>query len=543
MINDESWPTRHSSFQHLSFIISKVDFKKLIVVITVISAAIMELIDTSIVNVGLSEMAGNLGVSIEDVAWVVTSYAIANVVIIPMTGFFQRYFGRKNYFMVSIAVFTVASIFCGSAENLETLVAFRFLQGIGGGALLSVSQGILFDSFEIKQRPMASAIFGIGIVLGPTFGPTLGGIIVDNYHWSWMFYINIPFGILALLLSNAFIEKKPDEINIERSKIRVDGIGIALLVGWVAPLQYVLERGVAEDWFDSTTITVLTFVTVICFGLFIWRELATRNPVVDLRVFKNRNLAIGTFLIVVIGFGLFGTVFMYPLFAQRITGYTATMTGMLLIPGAGFTLFIFPMVGKMISKGVPPRLLVFFGYIMFFIFCMMMARLNADAFPMMFITALMVRGVALAMTNIPLINSSVSTLSPQQLPMGIAVTNMFRQIGGAMGIAVINTFIHNRTAQHRTDLVANIVAGQPLTDERISAMTNGMIARGVNAFDAQQLALANLDGIVSKQALMLSYLDSFQLVALFFVLSLPMILLIEKRKVDKETMKAAAEAH
>lgn len=519
------------------------DFRKIIVVVTVISAAIMELIDTSIVNVGLNEMAGNLGVSIEDVAWVVTSYAIANVVIIPMTGFFQRYFGRKNYFMVSIGVFTVASVFCGNASDLWTLVIFRFLQGIGGGALLSVAQGILFDTFEIKQRPMASAMFGIGIVLGPTFGPTLGGIIIDNYHWSWMFFINIPFGIVALLLSNAFIEKKPEEINIERSKIKVDGWGIALLVGWVAPLQYVLERGASDDWFDNKTITVLTFVAVICLVLFIWRELASRNPVVDLRVLKNRNLAIGTFLIVVIGFGLFGSVFMYPLFAQRITGYTATMTGMLLIPGAGFTLFIFPMVGKMLAKGVPPRILVFIGYIGFFIFSLMMARLNADAFPMMFITALMVRGVALAMTNIPLINSSVSTLSPSQMPMGIAITNMFRQLGGAMGIAVLNTFVQNRTAQHRTDLVSNIVAGQPLTDERLSTLTNGMIARGVNAFDAKQLALAQLNGVVGKQSLMLAYLDSFKMVALFFVVSLPVIFLIEKRKADPVALKAAAEAH
>jgi DHA2 family multidrug resistance protein len=518
-------------------------FKKIIVVITVITAAILELIDTSIVNVGLNEMAGNLGVGIEDVAWVVTSYAIANVVVIPMTGFFQRYFGRKNYFMASIALFTVASFFCGYASDLWTLVAFRFIQGIGGGALLSVSQGILFDTFEVHQRPMASAIFGIGVVIGPTFGPTLGGLIVDNYHWSWMFLINIPVGILALILSNAFIEKKPDEIKIDRSKIKVDGLGIALLAGWVGPLQYVLERGASDDWFDDPTITAFTIMAVVCFGLFIWRELATRNPVVDIRVLKNRNLAIGTILIIIIGFGLFSSVFMYPLFAQRITGYTATMTGMLLIPGAGFMLFIFPIVGKLLQNGTPPRIMVFCGYIGFFIFCMMMSRLNADATQWMFISALMVRGIALAMTNIPLINSSVSTLTPQQMPMGIAVSNMFRQLGGAMGIAVLNTYIHNRSAQHRTDLIANVVAGQPLTDERVGGISNALISKGINAFDASKLALANIEGVIAKQSLLLSYLDSFQLVAAFFVLSLPIILLIEKKKVTAAAMKAAAEAH
>lgn len=519
------------------------DFKKIIVVLTVITAAIMELIDTSIVNVGLNEMSGNLGVNIEDVAWVITSYAIANVVIIPMTGFFQRYFGRKNYFMASIAVFTVASFFCGYASDLWTLVAFRFIQGVGGGALLSVSQGILFDTFEIKQRPMASAIFGIGVVLGPTFGPTLGGLIVDNYHWSWMFLINIPIGILAFILSKVYIDKKPEELNIDRSKIKVDTIGIALLVGWVAPLQYVLERGATDDWFDSTTITTFTAITVVSLGLFIWRELASRNPVVDLRVLKNRNLAIGTILMIIIGFGLFSSVFMYPLFAQRITNYTATLTGLLLIPGAGFMLFIFPVVGKMLTNGVPPRLMVFVGYICFFIFCMMMTRLNADAYPWLFISALMVRGLALAFTNIPLINSSVSTLTPQQMPMGIAVSNMFRQLGGAMGIAVLNTFIHNRSAQHRTDLISNVVAGQPLTDERISGITNSLIGKGINQFDAPNLALANIEAVVGKQALLLSYLDSFQMVATFFVLSLPIIFLIQSKKASAASIKAAAEAH
>ncbi len=518
-------------------------FQKIIVVITVITAAILELIDTSIVNVGLNEMSGNLGVNIEDVAWVVTSYAIANVVVIPMTGFFQRYFGRKNYFMASIALFTLASLFCGYADDLWTLVAFRFLQGIGGGALLSVSQGILFDTFSINQRPMASAIFGIGVVLGPTFGPTLGGIIVDNYHWSWMFFINIPVGILALILSNIFIEKKEDEIKIDRSKIKIDGLGIGLLIGWVAPLQYVLERGAADDWFEDSTITVFTIIAVVCFILFVWWELRSPNPVVDLRVLKNRNLAIGTILIVIIGFGLFSSVFMYPLFAQRIAGYTATLTGSLLIPGAGFMVFLFPLVGKMLTNGVPPRLMVFLGYIGFFLFCMMMTQLNADAYPWIFVSALMVRGIAMAMTNIPLINTSVSTLTPQQMPMGIALNNMSRQLGGAMGIAVLNTFIHNRSAQHRTDLVANVVAGQPLTDERLNGIANSLMGKGINALDAAKAAMANVEAVIAKQSLMLAYLDSFELVAKFFVFSLPLILLIERKRASVASMKAAADAH
>ena len=519
------------------------NFAKIIVVITVVSAAVMELIDTSIVNVGLNVMAGNLGATIEDISWIITAYAIANVIIIPMTGFLQRYFGRKNYFMTSIVLFTVASYFCGTAESLSSLVIFRFLQGIGGGALLSVSQGILFDTFPVSQRPMASAMFGIGIVLGPTFGPTLGGIIIDNYHWSWMFFINIPIGIAAFFLSNSFLEKSEGERNIDRSAIHIDTLGIVLLALWVGSLQFVLERGPANDWFDDPMILRFTIIALASFTGFIWWELHIPNPVVNLRVFRNRNLLIGTLLIIVIGFGLFSSVFLYPLFAQRITGFTAKMTGLLLIPGAVITLFVFPLVGRMLSKGIPPRNLVFFGYSFFFVFAYLMSQLNADAFSQLFIVALIFRGIGLALTNIPLINSSVSTLTPAELPMGIALTNMFRQLGGALGIAVLNTYINNHAAQHKNDMLSNIVTGQAITDERVAGMTNNLIGRGINPLDAAKIVYGNLDAMVNKQALMLAYLDSFQLTALFFVLSLPFLFLIENKKPNLAAMKAAAEAH
>ncbi len=251
-------------------------FRKWVIVAVAISAAIMELIDTSIVNVGLLQMAGSLGVNVEDVAWVITAYAIANVIIIPLTGFFQRYFGRKNYFIASIILFTVASYWCGIAGSLPMLVLARFIQGIGGGALLSVSQGLLFDSFTPQQRPIASAVFGMGIVLGPTFGPTLGGYIIDNYHWSWMFFINIPVGILAIALSYSFIETKPEEMNIDRKAIKIDYFGIVLLAIGIGCLQFVLERGEADDWFDSNLISICTVLTVICLLGFGWWELLVK---------------------------------------------------------------------------------------------------------------------------------------------------------------------------------------------------------------------------------------------------------------------------
>ena len=518
-------------------------FGRWIVVITAVSAAIMELIDISIVNVGLYDIAGSLGATIEDVAWVVTSYAIANVIVIPMTSFLQRYFGRKNYFIGSIILFTVASYGCGFATDLWTLVFFRFLQGVGGGALLSTSQGLMYDSFPPAQRAVASALFGMGIVLGPTLGPTLGGYIIDNYHWTWMFYINVPIGIIATLLSITFIEKRPEEININRKAIHVDQVGILLLAVGIGALQYVLERGEADDWFDDSLIRWLTVVTILAIPGFIWWELrGTKDPVVDLRVMKNRNLTIGSILVVVVGYGLFTSVLLYPLFAQRVIGLTATQTGKLLIPGGLVTLPMFAITGRLLAKGVSPRIIASLGYVAFATFCFVMSTYNMDASNGDFIVALIIRGIGLAFLNVPLINQSVATLEPRQLPTGIAIVNMMRQIGGAFGVAITNTYVTQRTAVHRGDLVSNLQPGDPLTTERLNALTQGLIARGVNAFDAVSGAYKNLDLIISRQALMVSYLDTFRLAGLFFVVSFPLLFLLQNKKMDAAAAKAVADA-
>jgi DHA2 family multidrug resistance protein len=518
-------------------------FGRWIVVITAVSAAIMELIDISIVNVGLNDIAGNLGATIEDVAWVVTSYAIANVIVIPMTGFLQRYFGRKNYYIASIILFTLASYGCGTAGDLWTLVFFRFLQGIGGGALLSTSQGLMYDAFPPSQRAVASALFGMGIVLGPTLGPTLGGYIIDNYHWSWMFYINVPIGIIATLLSVTFIEKKEDEINIDRKAIHIDQLGILLLAVGIGALQYVLERGEADDWFDDEVILWLSVIAAIALPLFVWWELrGTKDPVVDLRVLKNRNLFIGSILVVVVGYGLFTSVLLYPLFAQRIVGLTATQTGKLLIPGGLVTLPMFAITGRLLAKGASPRLIVALGYVAFGSFCFIMSTYNMNASNGDFIWALIIRGIGLALVNVPLINQSVSTLEPRQLPTGIAIVNMMRQIGGAFGVAITNTYVTQRTAVHRGDLVSNLQPGDMLTTERVNALTQGLIAKGINAFDAVTGAYKNLDLIISRQALMISYLDTFRLAGLFFVVSFPLLFLLKSKKMDAATAKAVADA-
>ncbi len=302
-------------------------FKKAIIVLTVVSAAVMELIDTSIVNVALSQISGNLGATIEDTAWVITAYAIANVIIIPMTGFLARYFGRKNYYLTSSSYLRSPR---GSADKHKVskcLYLRRFLQGIGGGALLSTSQAILFDTFTVKQRPMASALFGMGLVIGPTISPVLGGFIVDNYSWHLIFDINIPIGIIAAMLTITYIDKKPEELNIDRRSISIDYPGIAALTVGIAALQYVLERGESDDWFDSKMILWLTITAVVSLSFFVWWELRIKQPVVNLRILKNRTLLSSNALTFVAGFGLFGSVFIFPVLVQRVLGFTPTEAG------------------------------------------------------------------------------------------------------------------------------------------------------------------------------------------------------------------------
>jgi DHA2 family multidrug resistance protein len=521
--------------------------RRVVIVATAITAAVMELIDTSIVNVALNEIAGNLGATIEDVAWVVTGYAIANVIVIPLSGFLARYFGRKNYFFYSIILFTVASYFCGRADNIWALVLWRFVQGLGGGGLLSTAQGILFDSFEPKDRPVASAIFGMGIVLGPTFGPTAGGYIVDHYSWPLIFDVNIPIGIAAALLTYAFLPKQPNEYNIDRKAIHIDWTGIALLSVGVGALQWVLERGESKDWFQSQEIIIATLLTVVGLVGFVWYELRIPNPAVNLRVFKNRTLALSTILIFVVGLGLFSSVFLFPVLVQRTMYYTPTMTGLTLLPGTIGSLFLFPLIGRSIQRGVPPRFFVYAGYFIFIAFNVMMARVDINAAPGDFFWPLIIRGCGLAMVNLPLINQAVADLKPQEYPAGIALTNMMRQLGGAFGIAIVNTYVANRTAVHRTDLVSNVTAENPLATERLNQLAQGLIARGFDAAKAAQQAYASLDAAITRQALLISYLDAFYFVTALFVCTFPLIFLLKNPPKTKEQQAAAraaaAESH
>jgi MFS transporter, DHA2 family, multidrug resistance protein len=510
-------------------------FLRLIIVVTTISAAVMELLDVTIVNVALTQVAGAIGASIEDVAWVITAYAIANVIIIPLTGFLAEYFGRKNYYLASIIIFTIASYGCASSTHLVELVGWRFAQGLAGGALLSVSQGILFDAFPPQQRGVAAGIFGMGIVLGPTLGPWLGGLIVDNYHWSYIFYVNVPVGIAAALLTFFYIDKKPGE-GQHKSRMVIDYLGIALLAVGVGTLQYVLENGQADDWLDDEAIRWGSFLAVAGLGGFIWRQLTTAHPIVNLRILGRGTLGVTTIFSFVAGLGLFTSVFVYPVLVQRINGFSPTMTGESLLWPTLTCLPLFPLIGRRLAAGDSPLPYIIAGTVLFIGFGFYSGTLNGQAGPWDFYWAQLLRVVAVTLLQLPLINQALAGLAPQDFPAAIALSNMIRQLGGAFGIALANTYVARAYAQHRTDLVSHLDPANPLLTERLAHLGSSL-RQGYRILDLQ----------IDRQAYLLAYLDTFRLVGLLFVLVLPLTYLLRTRKKSAAEValaaKALAEAH
>lgn len=514
-------------------------FAKIIIVFTTISAAIMELIDASIVNVALSNVAGNLGATIEDVSWVITAYAIANVIIIPMTGFLAQYFGRKNYYLYSIILFTLASVMCGNSTSLWELVFWRFIQGIGGGALLSTSQAILFDTFPVSQRGVASAMFGVGIVMGPTLGPTVGGLIIDHYSWPLIFNINIPFGILATALTYFFVE---DSVH-HTTKPSIDWTGILLLSVGVGSLQFVLERGEAHDWFADESIRIATVSAIASVIGFIWWELKTAEPVVNIRLFKDPNLTLTTLLTFVSGFALFTSVFVYPLLLQRVLGYTPTMVGMSLLPSALASMVVMPIVGKRLQAGDSPKIFITVGFMIVMVYgWMLYTRCDLNVGMSDFFLPLMVRTVGISMMAVTLTNQAVVGLSPRDIPQGVALNNMMRQLGGAFGIAIMNTYIAQRFAIHKNDLITNITAGSQLFTERHAALMQGVGSKLAVTANAQQQAYQLMDLTVTKQAYLLTYMDGFLFATMAVLAVFPLIAGLRNKKLSAEEMKIASES-
>lgn len=507
--------------------------RRVIITITAIVCALLEIVDTTIVNVSLSHMQGNLGATTSEIGWVITAYAIGNVIIIPMTSWLAAQFGRRNYFAASIILFTICSFLCGNAGSITELTIFRFLQGVGGGALLVTSQTIITESYPPEKRGMAQAIYGMGVIIGPTLGPPLGGFITQNFGWPLIFYINIPIGVIAALLTLQFVRSPKYS---EKSSIGdIDWAGIGLLAVFVGSLQYILEKGQEEDWFNSSTIIVLSVISVLGAFFFIWREMTFRNPVVRLRALKNGNLRVGTVLSFILGFGLYGSTFIIPLYTQTILGWTATQAGLLFVPAALTTAFMMPFIGQMLQRGAKQQYLVGLGMLLFFFFCMWGYNiLTPDTGKGDFFWMLILRGVAMATLFIPITTLSLSTLKGREIGDGAAFTGMMRQLGGSFGVAVIITFMSRKNMMHRSDLVSKLNVNDPAVQTKLSALQQGLASKGINPFTAKQTAVKLMDLSVSKQAAVLSYMDVFLYLGVMFLICIPIVLVVKGKKKQGE---------
>ena len=511
---------------------------RVIVTITAITAALLEIVDTTIVNVALTDMKGNLGATLTEIGWVITSYAIGNVIVVPMTSWLSQQFGRRNYFAASIMIFTTFSFLCGNATGIWELVAFRFCQGLGGGALLVTSQTIITESYPIEKRGMAQAIYGLGVIIGPTLGPPLGGYIVDHFSWPYIFYINIPIGIIATLLTMQFV--RSPKFKEKTSTRNIDFLGIALLAIAVGSLQYVLEKGHDDDWFNSSLIISLAVISIFGIFFFIWRELTYKNPIVELRVLKNGNLRIGTILSFILGFGLYGSTFIIPLYTQTTLGWTAEDAGLLFIPSGIATAFMMPIIGKLLQRGIKQQYLVAGGLIIFFLYSLWAYKiLTPDTPAESFWWLLMFRGFGLSMLFIPITTLALSTLYGQQIGQGAAFTGMMRQLGGSFGVAVITTFLAQANMTHRVDLISHLNASSATVQNRVTMMQRGFMSKGMTPDVALQSAYKTLDFSVTKQAMVLSYMDVFLYIGILFLICVPFILLIKEKKHKKVDLSAA----
>jgi len=419
------------------------------------------------------------------------------------------------------------------------LVAFRFLQGMGGGALLSVSQAIVFELFPPEKRNVASALFGIGVFIGPTIGPTLGGVITEYFSWPWIFYINVPIGVAVAVLCSMLLQE-PD---LKQQAGKIDWTGIFLLAIGIGSLQTVLERGETEDWFDTNYIIYLTITAVAGIFLFIWWELRVKNPVVNLAVLKSRNLSIAAALTFVSGIGIFTSVFITPVFAQRLLGFTPTQTGLLLLPGAILALGGLMISARLLQRGLSPLVMIFTGIGLFILFSWQMSRLDLDAGRADISVPLIWRGVGLAIITVPLTALAVSGLEPKDMPQGAALNNMMRQLGGSFGIATVNTYLTNRNAVHRTDLISHLTPGDPLLTQRIASYTNYFITKGASAPEAHEKAIKLLDVTVVRQSNMLSFGDAYLLIGTIFLLVLPLLLLAVGKKRSAKPVPVVLSDH
>ena len=489
-------------------------------------ATFMEVLDTTVVNVSIPHIAGNLAATNEEGTWVVTSYLVSNAIVLPISGWLANHIGRKRLLLMCVGGFTITSLCCGMAGSLSQLIIFRVLQGLTGGGLQPLAQAILLETFPKERHGHAMAAFGIGILLAPILGPTLGGWITDNYSWRWIFYLNLPVGILSLFLMNRFVF---DPHYVKRGGGKVDLWGIGLLAVGIGSLQIVLDTGQRKDWFSSDYIRI--FAALCIFGLvaLIIRELMTDHPVVDLRVLKDRSYASGVFLITLLGFVLYASLVLLPLYLQELMGYPAYNSGLALSPrGIGALLFT-PLAGHLTTKTDPRRLLLV-GMILGSVTMFQLSGLNLQAGFWDIFWAQVLQGVALAFLFIPLMSLAMSHINPQKMGNATSIFNLMRNIGGSIGIAIMTTFLSRRTQLHQDHLVANVTAGSPQTLRLLEGMRANFYAHGADSVTASRKAVAAIYGLVQQHAAMLAFVEAFWLMGVVFLLMIPFLPILQYSK-------------
>ncbi|MDQ2664211.1 MAG: DHA2 family efflux MFS transporter permease subunit [Candidatus Eremiobacteraeota bacterium] len=483
-----------------------------LITITVMLGLIMAIIDATIVNVALNNIAGSLGASLDDVAWVSTGYILAAVITMPLNGWLTAFFGRKMFYAGCLAIFTIASLLCGTARSIWLLVFYRVVQGFGGGALQPTAQAILFESYPTEKRGAAMAIFGLGAMVGPAVGPTLGGYIIDNATWPIIFYINIPIGIIAFIMTMLFI---PNADHMERPKGGIDWIGLGMMSAGLASLQYLLERGQHDDWYQSPLIWSLTIVAVTGILGFIFREIRDRAPLVDLSVFKHRTFTIGNIIGVVSGFGLFGTSLILPLFLQTVMGMTAFDTGMALLPGAVATAISMVVVGRFTSK-IDPRIVVAFGMIVFGISCWWLGGLDQNTGYWDVFYPRLIQGFGLGFLFVPLTTVTLGAVARNELAGATGISALVRQLGGSFGIAILTTLLARETAVAWAALAGGVTH------------THGY-------------SVLQLEHVVAVSASVIGYDYLFRLCAIVFFLSVPLVFFMRPSRRSGAPAVIAAE--
>lgn len=507
-----------------------------VVTFSVMLATFMEVLDTTVVNVSIPHISGNLASTNEEGTWVVTSYLVANAIVLPISGWLANHFGRKRLLLTCVAGFTLTSLFCGLATSLPELILFRVLQGITGGGLQPLAQAILLETFPKERHGHAMAAYGIGILLAPILGPTLGGWITDNYNWRWIFYLNLPVGILSLFLMNRFVF---DPHYVRRGKGKVDLWGIGFLALGIGSLQVVLDTGERKDWFASQYIQI--FAGFCIFGLvaMVIRELITDHPVVDLRVLKNRSFSSGVVLISMLGFILYASLVLLPLYLQTLMGYPAYNSGLALSPrGVGALLFT-PLAGHLTTKTDPRRLLVL-GLVLGSLTMFDLAGLNLYAGFWDIFWAQIVQGVALSFLFIPLMSLAMSRIAPEKMGNATSIFNLMRNIGGSFGIALMTTFLSRRSQLHQNHLVANITAGSLEAREWLEGIRAGFQLHGADAVTAAHKAMAAIYGLVQKHAAMLAFVEAFWVMGMLFLAMLPFLFLLQYSKPKPKTRAAGS---